>query len=160
MVSPYNVSPFKTYGQFLELEKHDYENAVRYYKIASLLENNVEPYILLSSLYLKQSLIDKASEVIKNGLHSFPNNPTLLYFHGTINLSKGKISDGISNLVNIINKPDTPNDIKIEACHILVDLFLKQNDLNNAKKYNDLILTINPGDKEAIKINGHLRDNL
>ncbi len=149
VISPYNVSPFKTYGQFLELEKHDYANALKYYKIASLLENNVEPYILLSSLYLKQTQINKAYEIIKNGLHSFPENPTLIYFRGTVNLNKGKINDGLQDLINVIKKTDTSNDIKIEACHILVNLFLNQNDYNNAKKYNDLILSINPNDKEA-----------
>lgn len=77
VISAYNVSPFKTYGNFLEIIKHDHKNAIKYYKIATLLENSPEPYILLSTLYLKLGQIDNAKKYINRGLYGFPENQTL-----------------------------------------------------------------------------------
>lgn len=78
VISAYNVSPFKTYGNFLEVVKHDYENAIKYYKIATLLENSPEPYILLGSLYDRLGQKDNALKYINRGLYSFPENPILI----------------------------------------------------------------------------------
>ena len=150
VISSYNISPFKTYGQFLELSKNDLKGAVKYYKIATLLENSPEPYILLATTYLKLNQIDNAYKTVSNGLYGFPENSSLLYLQGTILLNKKKKNDGINILIKVVSKNDSPNDIKIEACHILVSIFLNQKDLTNAAKYNDYILMIDPKNKEAL----------
>lgn len=144
VISAYNVSPFKTYGQLLELSKHDYQNAIKYYKIATLLENNVEPYILLGRLYLKLNQIENALKFINRGLYGFPDDSYLLYLHGAIMLNKGKESEGKKDLIKVVEKKDTPNDIKIEACNILVNIFSKQNDSKNVAKYHEIALMIDP----------------
>lgn len=150
VISPYNVSPFKTYGQFLELSKNDIKKAIKYYKIASLLEDKVEPYILLAGAHSKQGQIDQAFKVVRNGLHSFPENSTLTYLQGVIQVSKGNINEGKINLTKVVNKKDTTADIKIEACNILVNIFLKENDFKNASIYNKIALSIDPINKEAL----------
>ncbi|MBI3591352.1 MAG: hypothetical protein HY094_08270 [Candidatus Melainabacteria bacterium] len=151
VISAYNVAPFKTYGQFLELYKNDLHGAIKYYKIASLLEDKPEPYILLATDYLKLNQIDNAFGYIQKGLNSFPHNPTLLYLHGTILINKGGKENGISDLIKVANENDSPSDIQIEACHILVNIFLKDKNLTDARKYNELVLMINPNDKEALE---------
>ena len=151
VISPYNVAPFKTYGQFLELSKLDYPNAIKYYKIATLLENNPEPYILLASLYLKQNQLASACKIINNGLYSFPENSSLLYLHGSIEIGKGNLNFGIEDLKKVIIRNKTPKDIKIEACNILVNIFLKQKNFEEASKYNECILMIDPKNQEALK---------
>lgn len=150
VISPYNISPFKTYGQFLELQKNDSVGAIKYYKIATLLENNPESYILLSTLYLKLNQIENASKYISRGLHSFPENPSLSYLNGTIKISKGKTSEGINDLIKAVNNKEAANDIRIESCNILVNIFLKQNKPEEARKYNEIALSINPKNKEAL----------
>ena len=156
VISPYNKSPFKTYGQFLEASKNDISTAVRYYKIASLVENNVEPYILLTAAQLKLGQIDKAFKSVKDGLYGFPNNPSLNYFHAVIQINKGKLSEGIKDLIKIVDLNKTPKDIKIEACHILVNIFLNRNERDKALKYNEVILSIDKTDKEALKVKENL----
>jgi len=151
VISTDNVAPLKTYGQFLELSKHDYQNAIKYYKIASLMENNPEPYILLTSLYLRLNQIDNAFKYVKRGLYGFPENPALTYFHGVIKINKGKLNDGIKDLISAVEKQDAPNDIKLEACNILVNIFLKQNNINSALKYNSIALLIDPKNPETIR---------
>ncbi len=143
--------PFKAYGQLLELSKGDYKNAVKYYKLATLLQNSPEPYILLATTYLKLREIDDALKTIKHGLYGFPENPTLLYLHSTILINKGDLESGVKELIKVANNISTPNDIRIESCNILVNIFLKQNGLQEAKKYNDLALNINPKNQEALK---------
>ena len=141
---------FKAYGQLLELFKGDLTNAIKYYKIATLLQNSPEPYILLSTAYLKLRDINNGLKIIKNGLHGFPENPTLLYLQSTILINKGELEKGLKELIEVINKADTPKDIKIEACNILVNIFLKQNNPEEANKYNDLVLNIDPKNQEAL----------
>ena len=119
VISPYNISPFKTYGQLLELSKKDYQGAAKYYKIATLLKNNPGPYILLARVYLIQSKINKASNVISKGLNSFPENPTLTYLNGTVLLNKGRLNAGISKLKDVVSNKNSPDDIREEACNIL-----------------------------------------
>ena len=142
---------FKAYGQLLELSKRNYQDAIKYYKISTLLKNSPEPYILLATVYLKLQDLDNAFKTIKNGLYGFPGNPTLLYLHSTILINKGNSEAGVKELIKVINDIDTPTDIRIEACNILVTIFLKQNNLQEAKKYNDLALTIDPKNQEALK---------
>ena len=125
IISPYNISPFKTYGQFLELSKNDPDGAARYYKIATILENNVEPYILLSSLYLKQHQVDNAFKSVKRGLYGFPKDPTLLYFHGIIFLNKGNKEKGIQDLLQVIRLENCPEDIKTESNNIINSLMIR-----------------------------------
>ena len=145
-----SAPPFKAYGQLLELTKKDYKNAIKYYKIASLLENSPEPYILLGTLYLKQNQIQKAFEIINNGLVGFSENPTLLYLHGTILLNKKKVEAGIKELIKVADKTEATKDIKMEACNILVNIFSNEGNLKEAKKYNDFILMLDPKNQEAL----------
>lgn len=79
--NPSNSDPraYLPYGQFLELQKGDYKEAIKHYKIASLLENKVESYILLATLYFKLNEMDKALKTVKNGLYGFPEDPMLNY---------------------------------------------------------------------------------
>ena len=142
---------FKAYGQILEVSKGDYQNAVKYYKTASLLQDSPEPYILLATAYLKLRDIESAFKTIKNGLYGFPENPTLLYLHSTILINKGNLKAGLKELTTVANKADAPSDIKTEACNILVNIFLKQSNLQEAKKYNDLALNIDKKNQEALK---------
>jgi tetratricopeptide (TPR) repeat protein len=142
---------FKAYGQLLELSKSDYQNAIKYYKLATLSQNSPEPYILLATTYLKLREIDNALKTIKHGLYGFPENPTLLYLHSTVLINRGDSEPGIKELIKVINNISTPTDIRIESCNILVNIFLKQNDLQKAKKYNDLALNINPKNQEALR---------
>ena len=142
---------FKAYGQLLEVSKGDYQNALKYYKISTVLQKSPEPYILLATTYLKLRDIDNACKAINNGLYGFPENPTLLYLHGTILINKGNIEAGLQELIKVTNDINTPVDIKIEACNILVSIFLKQNNLQDAKKYTDLVLTLDPKNQEALK---------
>ncbi|MBI2996273.1 MAG: hypothetical protein HYY52_06150 [Candidatus Melainabacteria bacterium] len=121
-ISPSNVAPFRTYAQFLELNKHDYKNAIKYYKIATLLENKVESYILLATLYLKQNQINNAYKIVKRGLHSFSDDPTLTYLDGAINLNKGNKQTGIKKLKKAIEHKDCPEDIRTEASNILENI--------------------------------------
>ena len=121
-ISLENTKPFKTYGQFLELEKNDLYNAARYYKIASLLEDNPEPYILLSTALIKLNMPDKAFSSINNGLYAFSNSPSLLFLRGAIYISKNKINQGKNDLLKVVNNKTSPDDIKIEATKILSSL--------------------------------------
>ena len=142
---------FKAYGQLLDVSKGDSQNAIKYYKIATLLQNSPDPYILLATTYLKLRDLEHALKTINNGLYGFPENQTLLYLHSTILINKGKLESGLKELITVANNTNTPPDIKIEACNILVNIFLKQNNLQEAKKYNDLALTIDPKNQEALK---------
>ena len=160
VISTYNIAPFKTYGQFLELSKHDYNEAIRFYKIASLMENSPEPYILLSSLYLRMRDVTNALKYINRGLYGFPTNPSLKYFHGVIEINNEALTTGIKDLIFVSEAEDTPKDIKIEACNILVNIFLKQNNINSALKYNTIALSIDPKNPEALKLAMSLRENL
>lgn len=126
VISPFNVSPYKAYGQFLELSRSDYEGAKRYYKIATLLENSPEPYILLSTLYLKLNQIKNAHKIVQRGLHSFSNNPSLTYLNGAIKLNRGDLKGGIKELKRAIQNKDCPKGIKIEASSILGELIPTQ----------------------------------
>lgn len=146
---PDNISPFRSYGQLLESKK-DFTGAEKHYKIATILENNVEPYFLLSLLYLRQVKIDNALEVVRNGLHSFPNSSKLTHLDGIIKISKGNIDEGSLELIKVINADESTKEIKLEACNILVDLFLRQNNIIQAKKYNELALKIDPQNKQAM----------
>lgn len=139
--------PFTPYAQFLELVKKDFNSAVKYYKMATILENKVEPYILLSTLYLKLNQTDYAFRIIKKGLYGFSTNPTLLYLKGTILINKGKQKEGIAILENVVDKKETTNEVKIEACKILRDLFIRKNDLVKIAKYNNLLLQIDSSNK-------------
>ena len=114
--------PFLAYGQFLELEKKNFTEAIKNYKIASVLEDSPGPYILLGTLYLKLNQIDNAYKVIQNGLYGHPNNSNLLYLRGAIYINKGKTTQGIKDLKKIVNNPQAQNDIKQEAYSILQGL--------------------------------------
>lgn len=142
IISLKNTKPFTTYGQFLELSKGDYKNAIKNYKIATLLEDKPEPYILLSTLYIKQNDLKNAEKYIKRGLHSFKTDPFLTYLNGSLLIGKGKTSQGIKELEKVLRMEEASNDIKIEAGNILVSIFLSKNDHENAKKYNDIVLMI------------------
>lgn len=147
---------YKAYGQLLELSKHDYENAIKHYKISSFLLKSPEPYILLATLYLKLKDIDNAFEILNKGLYGFPKNPTLLYLHSTVLISKGNLESGIKELKTVTKNLNTPNDIKIESCIILSNIFLQQNNLQEAKKYNDIVLTLDSNNQDALKNNSLL----
>lgn len=151
VISAYNVGPFKTYGQFLELQRNDLSRAIKYYKIASLLENNPEPYILLATAHIKLNDRKNTAIALKNGLHSFPNNPELLYINGSLNIAKGKNEAGIKDLIKVINNEKTKSDMKIGASQILVNIFLKEKNVKEAIKYNDTILALDPANHEALK---------
>ncbi len=142
---------FKTYGQLLELSKGDYQSALKYYKIATLLQKSPEPYILLATTYLKLRDIDNAFKTIKNGLYGFSEDPTLLYLHSTILINKGDTESGLKGLIKVTNDINAPIDIRIESCNILVNIFSKRNNLQEAKKYNDLALNIDPKNQESLK---------
>lgn len=142
---------FKTYGQLLDVSKGDYQGAVKYYKIATVLQNSPEPYILLTTAYLKLRDIDNAFKTTKNGLYGFPEDPTLLYLHSTILINKKNLETGLRGLTKVAKNANAPGDIRAESCNILVNIFLKQNNLPEAKKYNDLVLTIDPKNQEALK---------
>ena len=114
-----NGKPFQAYGQLLEIEKKDYLGAIKNYKIATILEDSPQPYILLATLHLKLSQLNKGLKVLKNGLHNFPDNPSLLYLNGTALISKGKKDEGIKNLKKVINNANTPDEIKTEALNII-----------------------------------------
>lgn len=154
-----NATAFKTYGQLLELQG-DFNNAIKYYKLATLLENKVEPYVLLATLYLKLNRFNNAYKTIENGLYGFNNNPSLLYLQGSIYLSKNKIDLGIQDLIKAINSNEAQNDIKIAASQILIDIFLKKRDLEDAIKYNNLILSIDPSNTEALKNKKYTDDKI
>ena len=142
---------FKAYGQLLDISKGDYQSAVKYYKIATVLQNSPEPYILLTTVYLKLRDIDNAFKTTKNGLSGFPEDPTLLYLHSTILINKKNLEIGLKGLIKVAKNVNAPIDIRAESCNILVNIFLKQNNLPEAKKYNDLVLTIDPKNQEALK---------
>ncbi len=150
VISQNNAAGFKTYGQLLEF-KGDYINALKYYKIATLLEDKPEPYVLLATLYIKLNEFDKSLKTINDGLYGFSNNPSLLYLRGSIYLNKNKTELGIQDLIKATNSEKAQSDIKIAASQILVDIFLQKKDFENAVKYNDLILTIEPNNAEALK---------
>ncbi|GEM_PF-3075680 len=154
-----NGNAFKTYGQFLETYRNDYEGAIKNYRIASLLMNKPKPYTLLATLYLKSGKPGKASNIIKNGLYSFPANPPLLYLRGSILISKGKLKDGINDLSKAAAIRKSPKNIKTASCLILANIYLNQNDFSNAKKYNDIVLMIDPDNKEALRLNTAISRN-
>lgn len=151
VISAYNVGPFKTYGQLIELQKNDLPRAIKYYKIASLLEDNPEPYILLATAHIKLNDRKNTAIALKNGLHSFPNDPELLYINGSINIAKGNNEAGIKDLIKVINNEKTNVDMKIGASKILVNIFLKEKNVKEAIKYNNLILALDPANHEALK---------
>lgn len=148
-----NGNAFKTYGQFLETYRNDYEGAIKNYRTASLLMNKPKPYILLATLCLKSGKIAKASGIIKRGLYSFPDNPSLLYLRGSTLISKGKLKEGMNDLSKAAEIRKSPKDIRTASCLILANIYLNQNDFSNAKKYNDMVLMIDPDNKEALRLN-------
>ena len=147
---------YKAYGQLLELSKHDYQNATKYYRISSFLLKSPEPYILLTTLYLKLKDIDNAFEILNKGLYGFPKNPILVYLHSTVLINKGEVESGLKELKTVTEDLNTPNDIKIESCIILSNMFLRQHNLQEAKRYNDLVLTLDPKNQDALKNNSLL----
>lgn len=150
VISQNNATAFKTYGQLLEFQG-DYTSALKYYKIATLLEDKPEPYVLLATLYIKLNQLDKSLKTINDGLYGFSNNPSLLYLRGSIYLNKNKAELGIQDLIKAANSEKAQDDIKIAASQILVDIFSQKRDSENAIKYNDLILAIEPKNAEALK---------
>ena len=156
IISVSNTQPFKTYGQLLELSKGNLREAVKYYKIATVLENNPEPYILLASASLRLNEIDNAFKTIQRGLYSFPENTNLKYLYGTILINKGKTTLGIKSLAKVVIDSKSPKDIKIEACHILVSIFLRDHNVEDAVKFNNIALSINPKDTEALNYEASL----
>ncbi len=142
---------FKAYGQLLEISKGNIKESIKYYRIATLLENKPEPYILLATAYLKLRELDNAFKVIKDGLYGFPEDPSLLYLHSTVLLGRGNTEAGLKGLVKVVRNINTPTDIKTEACNIIVSIFMKNYNLQDAKVFNDLALTIDPKNQEALK---------
>lgn len=135
---PPNGEASKAYGNYLDVVKRDFSNAIKQYKIATLLLDSPEPYIFLATAYLKSNQIDNAIKAIRNGLYGFPEESTLTYLKGTILLNKGKKDEGISNLIKVVDKNDTPKDIKLEACNILAEVFSREGNLSLSKKYEEI----------------------
>lgn len=159
VISPYNVSPFKAYGQYLEMNKKDLKAAAKYYKIATLLEDDSAPYYLLGLNKLSQMKVDESLKVALNGLNSFPGNPNLLYLHGVISINKGKTHLGIKELREVANSESALKDVRLNASQILVDILIKQKKLVEAAKYNKIALSIDPKNIEALKMEKMLRNN-
>ena len=117
--TPSNGRLFLAYGQFLELEKKKYTEAIKNYKIASILEDSPEPYILLGTLHLKLNQIDNAHKVIQDGLYGHPDNPHLLYLRGAIYINKGQTKIGVKDMEEVVTNPKSQSDLKKEAYTIL-----------------------------------------
>ncbi|MBI3308229.1 MAG: hypothetical protein HYZ79_02520 [Candidatus Melainabacteria bacterium] len=149
-ISLKNTKPFKTYGQFLELNKSDFKEAERMYKIATLLEDDPIPYTLLATLQLKQNKINEAFKTVKRGLHSFPKNPNLIYLNGAILINKGGKEAGKADLERVLRDSTAENNLRVEAGNILVNILLSENNVEKVKEYNKLILEIDPNNTEAL----------
>jgi tetratricopeptide (TPR) repeat protein len=132
-----------------ELEEYDKSN--QYYKKAMMI---MPDNALLNNNYaytLSEQNIDlqKALEMSEFSLKEDPDNASYLDTYGWIMFKMGKYDTALKYLLKSYEKTES---VSAEICLHLVEVYLKLNDIENAKKYLKIGLDMFPKDKKLLDL--------
>lgn len=134
------------------------ESAIQYYKKAlSANPSKEETYINLAQIYLEQGKYDLADQICQKGLMVIPNSQDLKkYLNDSKAYASNSIYDSATKLFNekkykeAINQySKVPNKTK-EVNMAIASCYWQLNDYENANKYYQEVLLLNPNDVEAL----------
>lgn len=94
-----------------------------------------------SELNLQDSLLSDSQKAIEH----FPNNPTLLYFYGTANHTRGNYNEAIYALEKFLKYEAPMYFDPLQAVMTLADSYHRIGDHKSSDKYFDKALEISPG---------------
>ncbi|PKL86853.1 MAG: hypothetical protein CVV22_01830 [Ignavibacteriae bacterium HGW-Ignavibacteriae-1] len=136
---------------FIYHELDDYDKSNQYYKKAmmimpdnALLNNNYAYTLSEQNIDLQNAL--KMSEF---SLKEDPENASYLDTYGWIMFKMGKYDKALEYLLKSYEKTET---VSAEICMHLVEVYLKLNDIENAKKYLKIGLELFPEDKKLLDL--------